>query len=352
MPRQHQHQHHSSSFPACFRPSSAADDTLKASPPPPQGKTNLTTCFYHTNLGLFSLAWSRSFLSHSLLLNLHPPSHFSLPSSLHFHLLIKPLVFWKKYGSKKLSTATIPNVHVYWDFSRAKFGSGPEPESGFYIAVVVDGEMILLVGDSTKEAYARTRAQIQKPGKTHALVSRREHLFSNKLYTTKASFGGKRREISIECSVNEDAELCFSVDNERVLQIQRLKWKFRGNELIKVDGVSIQVSWDVYNWLFDRDLNNGHAVFAFKFEDQGPEFVEQVVGTFNDDNQCQPNSPGVGKKRRNLLNAAISSSSSSNSTSSASSSTGSSSVTEWESVEESELSAPTGFSLLVHAWKK
>ncbi|KAK8660698.1 hypothetical protein V6N13_051613 [Hibiscus sabdariffa] len=146
MPRHRQHQHHSSSFPACFRPSSAADDTLKASPPPPQGKINLTTCFYHTNLGLFSLAWSRSFLGHSLLLNLHPPSHFSLPSSLHFHLLIKPFVFWKKYGNKKLSTATIPNVHVFWDFSRAKFGSGPEPESGFYIAVVVDGEMILLVG--------------------------------------------------------------------------------------------------------------------------------------------------------------------------------------------------------------
>ncbi|GMI95102.1 hypothetical protein HRI_003179500 [Hibiscus trionum] len=354
-----QRQHHSPSFPACFRPSTAVDDTLKASPspslPPPQapGKTNLTTCFYHTNLGLFSLTWSRAFLGHSLLLNLYPSSAISF-SALHFHLLIKPLLFWKRYGNRKLSTATIPNVHVFWDFSRAKFGSGPEPESGFFIAVVVDGEMILLVGDSTKEAYARTKAQIQKPGKTQALVSRREHLFSNKLYTTKARFGGKRREISIECSVNDDAELCFSVDNERVLRIKRLKWKFRGSELIEIDGVSIQVSWDVYNWLFDRDLNNGHAVFVFKFEDEGSEFVEQVVDTFKEENGvvlCRPKSPGVDRKRRSLLMAGISSTSSSASTSSASSG-GSCSVMEWESVEESELSAPSGFSLLVYALKK
>ncbi|KAK8523461.1 hypothetical protein V6N13_113407 [Hibiscus sabdariffa] len=364
-----QRQHHPSSLPSCFRPTTAAAaaDTVKASPPPPPpGKTNLTTSFYHTNLGLFSLSWSRTFLGHSLLLNLHPSSHFSpssplsLPSSLsfsalHFHLQIKPFVFWKKYGSRKLSTAANSDVHVFWDFSRAKFGSGHEPESGFYIAVVVDGEMILLVGDSTKQAYARTGAQIQKPGKGQALVSRREHLFSNKLYTTKASFGGKRREISIECRVNEDAELCFGVDNERVLQIKRLKWKFRGNEKIEVDGVSVRVSWDVYNWLFDPDSNNGHAVFVFKFENQGSEVGDQVAaGAFDEKNGvvlCQPNSPGVGKKRRSLLTTARSSSSSSISTSSASSG-GSSWVSEWASVEESELNAPTGVSLLIYAWKK
>ncbi|KAE8721739.1 hypothetical protein F3Y22_tig00015331pilonHSYRG00019 [Hibiscus syriacus] len=369
-----QRQHHSSSFPSCFRPASAAADTFKASPLPPQtaGETNLTTSFYHTNLGLFSLTWSRTFLGCSIIVNLYPSSHFShssplsppsLPSSstLRFHILIKPFVFWKKYGNKKLSPATTAKLHVFWDFSRAKFGPGPEPESGFYIAVVVDRDMILLVGDSTEEAYARTRARIQTPGKAQALVSRREHLFSNKLYTTKASFAGKRREISIECRVNDDAELCFFVDKERVLQIKLLKWKFRGNEKIQVDGVSIQISWDVYSWLFDRDLNNGHAFFVFKFEDEdeGSEVLEQVVpvavGALNEKNdvvQCRPNSPGGGgKKRRSLLTTARSSSSSSISTSSASSG-GCSSVMEWESIEESELNAPTGFSLLVYAWKK
>ncbi|XP_022729886.1 uncharacterized protein LOC111284975 [Durio zibethinus] len=380
-----QRQHHSSSFPSCFRPSATADNDHLALPPPPppppqtSGNTDLATSLYHTNLGLFSLTWSRTFLGHSLHLHLHPSSHYSpstplcLPASLsfstlHFHLHIKPFIFWKKHGYKKLSSTTVPNVQVFWDLSRAKFGSGPEPDSGFYIAVVVDGELTLLVGDSIKEAYARTRAQ--RPGRSQALVLRREHVFGNKVYNTKARFGGKSREISIYCRINEDAKLCFSVDNERVLQIKRLKWKFRGNETIEVDGVSIQVSWDVYNWLFDQDLNNGHAVFVFKFENEGSEILErddqqrgaeEVVGPFSEKNgvvlwQQSPCSFGMNgvewkKTRKGLLRTARSSSSSSISMSSASSG-GSSSVMEWASVEESELSAPTGFSLLVYAWKK
>ncbi|XVF35652.1 hypothetical protein REPUB_Repub18cG0164500 [Reevesia pubescens] len=388
MSLQRHHHHHrssSSSFPSCFRPSTTADDNHIAPPPPPpppsqtSGSTNFATSIYHTNLGLFSLTWSHTFFGHSLHLHLHPSSHYSLASplslptslsfsTLHFHLHVKPFIFWKKHGCKKLSSATVPNVQVFWDLSRAKFGSGPQPDSGFYIAVVVNGEMTLLVGDSTKEAYARTRAQ--KPRRSQTLVLRREHLFGNKVYNTKARFGGKSREISIDCKVNEDAKLCLSVDNKRVLQIKRLKWKFRGNERIEVDGVSIQVSWDVYNWFFDHDLNNGHAVFMFKFENEGSEILEgdhpqdgaeEVVGPFNEKNGVvlwQQSSFSFGmngiewkKMRKSLLRTARSSSSSSISMSSASSG-GSSSVMEWTSVEESELSAPTGFSLLVYAWKK
>ncbi|KAE8700313.1 deSI-like protein [Hibiscus syriacus] len=238
----------------------------------------------------------------------------------------------------------------------------PEPNSGFYIAiVVVDGEMALLVGDSAKEAYARTRAQ--KPGKTQALVLRREHVLGNKVYNTKARFGGKSREISIDFKADEDGKLCFSVDNKRVLQVKRLKWKFRGNERIQVDGVSIQVSWNVYNRLFDNDFNNGLAVFMFKFENEGYEILgadyqqdgtEQLVGPFNKKNgivlwqqsSCNFSVNGTEWKKmgRSLLKTAVSSSSSSISLSS-SSSGASSSVMEWASVEESELSAPTGFSL-------
>ncbi|XP_022751813.1 uncharacterized protein LOC111300448 [Durio zibethinus] len=373
-----QRHHHSSSFPSCFRPSGTSENN-HVPPPQTSGKTNLATSLYHTNLGLFSLTWSHSFLGHSLHLHLHPSSDcspsspLSLSSSLsfstlNFHLRIKPFIFWKKRGYKKLSSAKVPTVQVFWDLSSAKFGSGPEPDSGFYIAVVVDGEMTLLVGDSTKEAYVRTRAK--KPERSQALVLRRENVFGNRVYNTKARFGGKSREISIDCRVNEDAKLCFSVDNEKVLQIKRLKWKFRGNERIEVDGVSIQVSWDVYNWLFDQDLNNGHAVFMFKFENEGSEILEEdhqqdgaeeVVDPFNEKNGIvlwqQPlfsfgmNGIEWKKMRKRLLRTARSSSSSSISMSSASSG-GSSSVTEWASVEESELSARSGFFLLVHAWKK
>ncbi|KAK8602599.1 hypothetical protein V6N13_057770 [Hibiscus sabdariffa] len=363
---------HSSSFPSCFRRSTTADDHLTPpSPPQKSGKTNLAaTSLYNTKLGLFSLTWSRSFLghSHSLRLHLHPSSHNSpsysplsdhpslFNSTLHFHLNFNSFAFWKKNGCKKLSCSTVPNVKVFWDFSRAKFGSGPEPESGFFVAVVVDGEMMLLVGDAIKEAYSRTRAK--RPRRSQGLVFRREHVFGNKVYNTKVRFGGKAREISIDCQVNDDAKLCFSVDSKRVLQIKRLKWKFRGIERIEVDGVSIQVLWDVYNWLFDKDSSNGHSVFVFKFENQGSEIVEdddhqQEKDEVGDPVMWQQSSCNVGMNGIEWRKRRTDRSSSSSSISMSSASSGvSSSVMEWASVEESELSAPTGFSLVVYAWRK
>ncbi|KAK8482521.1 hypothetical protein V6N13_031249 [Hibiscus sabdariffa] len=362
--------HHSSPFHvSCFRPSPTADDdnhhVAPPTPPRTSGKTDIATTLYHTSLGLFSLAWSRTFLGQSLHLHLHPPPASLSFSTLHFHLHIKPFIFWKKYGYKKLSSPTISNdVKVFWDLSRARFGSGPEPDSGFYVAVVVDGEVTLLVGDCTKEAFARTRAR--KPAvRTQALVLRREHVVGNQVYNTKARFGGKNREISIDCRVNEESKLCFSVDKKRVLQIKRLEWKFRGNERIEVDGVPIQVSWDVYNWLFDRDLNGlGHAVFMFKFETDGSENHEEdevedeVASPLNEKKGVVSSSFGKKREiewrkmgRKSLLKSGGGSSSSSMLSLSSGSSGGSSSVTEWGSVEETELSAPNGFSLLVYAWR-
>ncbi|KAE8663433.1 hypothetical protein F3Y22_tig00112980pilonHSYRG00052 [Hibiscus syriacus] len=366
--------HRFSSFPSCFGRSATADDhQTPVSPLQKSGKINFAaTSLYNTKLGLFSLTWSCTFLGHSLRLQLHPSSHCS-PSSplsihpslsnstLHFLLNFDSFSFWKKNGCKKLSCSSVPNVKVFWDFSRAKFGSGPEPESGFFVAAVVDGEMMLLVGDAIKEAYSRTRAKRCRRSQGH--VSRREHVFGNQVYNTKLRSGGKEREISIDCQVNDDAKLCFSVDNERVLQIKRLKWKFRGNERIEVDGVSIQVSWDVYNWLFDKDLSNGQAVFVLKFVKEGSEIVEGdhhrqekdvkkgVVLWQQSCSSVGNNGIELRKRRRSLLRTARSSSSSSISMSSASSGS-SSSVMEWASVEESGLSAPTGFSLVVYAWRK
>ncbi|XP_044471090.1 uncharacterized protein LOC123200058 [Mangifera indica] len=374
-----QRHHTKSSLTACFFPTTnaAADDLPSASPPPPppptSGKLKLTTCFYNTNLGLFSLTWSKTFLGHSLHLNLHPSdftgspfsfSHGSLsdPSTVSFHLHIEPFKFWKKHGSKKLmnNAPATSLIQIFWDLSRAKFGSGPEPQSRFYIAVVVDGEIALLVGDSTREAYARTKAR--KPEKaSRVLVLRREHVFGNKVYCTKVKFGGKTREISIDCSVNSDARLSFSVDNKRVLQIKKLKWKFRGNERIEVDKVPIQVSWDVYNWLFE-DMNNGRAVFMFRFEnleirerdeeeENSGQYLQQGSGS------CSFGVSGIEwrKMRKSLMRTARSSSSSPISImSSASSSVCSSSVMEWAaSTEEIELNpGANGFSLLIYVWKK
>ncbi|KAK7311898.1 hypothetical protein RJT34_10358 [Clitoria ternatea] len=334
----------SSPFPSCFRPSPTTDDDhhrqCSSPPPPPPHSTNpnLTTYLYNTDIGLVSLTWSRSMMGRSLHVHLHHHPFDSPPfpslSSPSFHLHIKPLIFWKKHGTKKLSS----NTHLFWNLSRAKFGSGPEPHSGFYVALVVDNEMTLLVGDSTKDAYSKSKAH--EPKKVQFLVVKREHVFADKVYNTRARFGGETREIQIDCGYKDHSKLSFSVDGNKVLQIKRLKWKFRGNERVEVDGVPVQISWDLYNWLFQKDSNgDGHAIFMFKFEEEEEkEGDRSLVNLWN-----------LGVYEWGKMGKSWSSSSMA---SSAGSLGGSSSVLEWSSVEENELVGPVGFSLIVYAWKR
>lgn len=124
-----------------------------------------------------------------------------------------------------------------------------------------------------------------------------------------------------------------------------------------MDGVHIQISWDVYNWLFEEEVDDGYALFMFRFEKSGFDYHE------DDKYLARLNASGSGlmgfgsglgfglekrKMKKGMLRTAAGSSSSS-SLSSASSGCGS--VMEWESVEENELKGPSGFSLLVYAWK-
>ncbi|CAK8568571.1 unnamed protein product [Lathyrus sativus] len=347
----------SSPFPSCFRPSPTTDDIRNSPPPPPpppphSTNPNLATYLYQTDIGLVSLTWSRSILGRSLHVQLHhhpfdsPPN----PSSSSFHLHIKPFVFWKKHGTKKLSA----NTHLFWNLSKAKFGSGPEPNSGFYVAVVVDNEMTLLVGDSNKDAYAKSKSKSKEPKNNHSqyLVMKREHVYANKIYNTRARFGGKMRDIQIDCGGRDHSKLCFSVDGEKVLQIKRLKWKFRGNERVEISGVPVQISWDVYNWLFVKDNSEGHAIFMFKFEEDEEEQHQQhqskEKGLMNLWTQQNMNLGGyeIGKMGKSWSSSSVSMASSGGSFGA------SSSVLEWSSVEENELVVPVGFSLLVYAWKR
>ncbi|XP_042507714.1 uncharacterized protein LOC122083867 [Macadamia integrifolia] len=344
----------SSSFVSCFRSTTQPMDLDPSTeeppaPPPTSGGTNLTTCVYHTDLGVFALTWCRNVIGRALHIDLRFDDHDEDLSS--FRLYIKPFLFWRRRGSKRFNLRSpTKKVEIFWDFTKVKFNSDPEPQSGSYVAVVIDGEMTLVVGDSLKEAYSRTRAR--KPERTQVLILRREHVVGNKYYTTKARFGGKTRDISIDCRVGSGDELMlrFSIEGKRVLQVKRLKWKFRGNERIEVDGFPIQISWDVYNWLFD-DAENGHAVFMFRFEKM--EELEDERGMVMLPQQ-QQQLCGFGmngfewkKMKKSLLKTGSSSSSSMSSVSSGCSS----SVMEWASTEEKELQSPSGFSLLVYAWK-
>ncbi|RDY13340.1 hypothetical protein CR513_01755, partial [Mucuna pruriens] len=314
----------SSPFPSCFRPSPTTEaQSPPAAPPSPPHSTISNLSVYNTDRGPVSLTWSRSMVGRSLHIQLHQHPFDSPPfPSLSFNLYIRPFLFWKKHGAKKLAS----NTHLLWNFSKAKFGSGPEPISGFYVALVVNKHMTLLVGDATKDAYSKSKAH--EPNSRQLLVLQKEHVFADRVYATRATFGGKTREIQIDCGYRDHSRLCFSVDGEKVLQIKRLKWKFRGNERIEVDGVHVRISWDLYNWLFHKDNAHAHAIFMFKFEEDEEE-DRNLVGLWN---------LGGFEMGKSWSSSSVSSS--------AGSFGGGSSVLEWSSVEENQLVVPLGFSLL------
>ncbi|KAL6012081.1 hypothetical protein ACLOJK_002556 [Asimina triloba] len=359
-------------FPSCFRGSTTT--TASNLPTTASINSNLTTCLYQTAFGVATVTWCRNILGHALHIDffqfqsyhhhhhLEEIIHPNTPniSSLNLHLHLNPWLFWRKQGSKSFhlkDDAHHRRIDFFWDLSRARFLSAPQPDSSFYVTIVVDGEMVLLLGDLTEEAYFKTAAT--KISKSPAMIMRREHMFGSRSYKTRAQLDGKTYDVSIDCSGERDeTKLLFSINGKKVLQVKRLKWKFRGNERIEIDGTPVQVSWDVYNWLFD-DAVEGHAVFMFRFEkQQGLSYNGDSV--FGED--CghkgmvlwQPFGAGAtgmeGKRKKSSKHKSLLKTGSSSSSSSASSGS-SSSVMEWASMEDNEMERLGGFSLMVYAWK-
>ncbi|CAI0444197.1 unnamed protein product [Linum tenue] len=214
----------------------------------------------------------------------------------------------------------------------------------------------------TREACGKPKS-VRRPRSSQSLVLRREHVIGNRVYTTRARFDGRNRQISIDCNCGSDARLSFAVEGKRVLQIKRLKWKFRGIERVEVDGVPIEISWDVYNWLFeDVGSGGGHAVFMFRFEGEEEEYDCDGSGgggsglatpltekSGGDGDRVEEGEEGVDDEddggEEFVLVADFDVADVVGGTNS--------SVMEWASIEESELGCgPQGFSLLVCAWKK
>nr|ACN25495.1 unknown [Zea mays] len=183
---------------------------------------------------------------------------------------IKPWLFSKKKGSRSLDVED-GKVEIFWDLSGARFGAGPEPVEGFYVAVVFDLELALLLGDMKKDAYRKTGAS-QSTLNAAAFVARREHIYGKKIYSAKAQFcdNGQFHDIAIECDTVGFKDPCLEirVDKKPVMQVKRLAWKFRGNQAILVDGLPVEVFWDVHSWLFGSTASN--AVFMFQTR-QAPE---------------------------------------------------------------------------------
>ncbi|KAF0919827.1 hypothetical protein E2562_031685 [Oryza meyeriana var. granulata] len=401
-----------SAIAACFRCAPAA--AAAASGATAAAGPSLATSVYETHLGLAALSWTRTSLGLSLraVLRLSSPAtpgSSSAGTGAYFDedsdeetlaFRVRPWLLWRRRGSRRFRAGD-RRVDLAWDLTRSRFpGSGsPEPSSGFFVAVVVDGEMVLVAGDLSDAAYRKTRAR-RPTGPRPVLLSRREHVAMRDAglgrgHRSWVTVRGKEREISVDLvsrgrgrdrSSREkdraDVGLSVSIDGERVLHVRRLRWKFRGSERVDLGGGDrVQLSWDLHNWLFPQReppptdaAAHAHAVFVFRFElgggeehegsenakalsDKAPRrdaagILRGYFARWGQKDWSETGSNGERRKKGRGRRLAKGSSSSSASVASSTASWASgSTVMDWASPEEAEMQRGDGFSLLIYAWK-
>ncbi|XP_052114723.1 uncharacterized protein LOC107478911 [Arachis duranensis] len=278
------------SIPACFSPSPSLQSTSNGHETTlTRSSQSIFMSVYRTKVAdqcrLISITWCKNLMLHGLSVSV---SGSEGQTEYSCKVELKPWYFWRKQGSKRLvieDTSSNKDIEIFWDLKNAKFHGETEPSSDYYVAVVCDQEVVLLLGDMKKEAYRRTRC---RPSLIDPiLVSKKEHIFGKKKFSTRAKFHEKGRchEISIECKNNNikgssnngggdnngvvqhnhhhhQPELEIRFDGHLVIHVKHLQWKFRGNERVHMNKMRVEVYWDVHDWLFNHGLK--HALFIFK----------------------------------------------------------------------------------------
>ncbi|XP_062199397.1 uncharacterized protein LOC133901877 [Phragmites australis] len=171
----------------------------------------------------------------------------------------------KKRGTRSFVTEAGTAVSIHWDTADAKYPAGPEPSHDYYLTVVADAEVALLLGGG--EA-ARKLGRRFSPAPRRALLSRHEQVrapfpspavatAAQLVHTTRCRFrdDGAEHEVTVACRGVEwgsrDGEVAVSVDGKTVVEARRVKWNFRGNRTAVLgDGAVVEVMWDVHDWLF------------------------------------------------------------------------------------------------------
>ncbi|KAH7549823.1 hypothetical protein JRO89_XS13G0087000 [Xanthoceras sorbifolium] len=265
-------------IPACFSSSEKLTDDPAAVT---RSGQSVFMSVYRTKIAdqcrLITITWCKNLLLHGLSVSVEGKEG---GNQYICKVELKPWYFWRKQGSKRF-VVNGKAVDIFWDLKAAKFNGETEPNSEYYVAVVCDEEVVLLLGDLRKEAYRKTgcRPALIDP----VLVSRKEHIFGKKKFSTRVKFHGKGRfhEISIECknrssssgnvsngnsSNGVEPEMEIRIDGHLVIHVKHLQWKFRGNESIHVNKARVEVYWDVHDWLFNpgscgsiEGLNNNAA---------------------------------------------------------------------------------------------
>ncbi|CAL9207614.1 unnamed protein product [Musa hybrid cultivar] len=222
---------------------------------------NAVTCFYRTVLSthkelLTRVVWSKH---HQAAASLSVTIQDSTSNAVESQLP-------QKTKGSRCFVAGDSVIGLHWDISAAKYEMGPEPAKDFYVVMIADAEFALLLGDMCGEFMKKDEGAL--PVAEFSVVSRREQVHGATLYSTRAQFGGdgKKHEILIRCKGDEldgdDSELHVAVDKKILVSVKRLKWNFRGNQTIFVDGSTIDVMWDVHGWWF---CDSSHcALFMFR----------------------------------------------------------------------------------------
>ena len=171
------------------------------------------------------------------------------------------LLLHKKRGSRSLVTGAGTAVGVHWDTAEAKYASwsspsSPEPERDYCLAVVADAELALLLG-SGGAARELSRRLAVAPSAPALLVSRREQLrCAAAAHVTRCRFreGGDEHEVAVHAcrgGGDDKGELRVTIDGEKVAEVRRVGWGFRGNRAaVLADGEVVDVMWDVHDWWF------------------------------------------------------------------------------------------------------
>ncbi|EAY82264.1 hypothetical protein OsI_37471 [Oryza sativa Indica Group] len=167
-------------------------------------------------------------------------------------------------------SASSPRLALFWDLTAARFdpAASPEPVSGYYVVVAVESaEVVLALGDLAAEfVKAKFEGTTQIPMAApfargeRVVVAVSSDAAAAVTHTARARFaeGGAEHEVSVGCAPGGGGggggdELWVSIDGKRAVQARRLRWNFRGNQTVFVDGEPVDVMWDLHGWWFRRE---------------------------------------------------------------------------------------------------
>ncbi|KAK7244966.1 hypothetical protein RIF29_39795 [Crotalaria pallida] len=240
------------------------------------------SCMYKLNLIsnqtqflIITITWTKKLMRQGFTISINNPHHtnhatsYSVSDSQNSHEL-------RKNKGTEAFRAHNFEFQVLWDLCDAKYGAGPEPVEGFYVLVLVNSESGFRLGDKDEEWLKNMKVT----NNNFLMVSRREIFYSTNVYATKAKFcnTGNSHDLVIKCGVDHEGPksydhhnnnynhnhygLCVCMDKKMIFEVKRLRWNFRGNQTIFVDGLVVDVMWDVHDWIFNH--NKGSSVFMFR----------------------------------------------------------------------------------------